>query len=313
MSLNSHDYNERQTISLEDLAKNGKEKLVNLSDEELQQLKQQAVDAEEYDIAKMIKQEQAEREEKLKADIEELQALLAEREGGWGHVKWEKAEKKEELQESDDSQELDWQAKREEAWKDVHKKIREENDASRKENLEKAEDLKNQLNDWEESKNEKENKLNEISDDEILIVAETIHLISEWRWRENSHMLKKLSDYPTEENIPWMRKYMEEHPENGITDKESFYKMSIDEILELVKASERNFNGTLIWNTDSLEGIIKWINLMEDYMKNAWMEETEQFWKLKNINEYFSNQIEAINNHLNHRIDSPISYRRRRH
>ena len=126
-------------------------------------------------------------------------------------------------------------------------------------------------------------------------------------------MLKKLSDYPTEENIPWMRKYMEEHPENGITDKESFYKMSIDEILELVKASERNFNGTLIWNTDLLEGIIKWINLMEDYMKNAWMEETEQFWKLKNINEYFSNQIEAINNHLNHRIDSPISYRRRRH
>jgi hypothetical protein len=50
---------------------------------------------------------------------------------------------------------------------------------------------------------------------------------------------------------------------------------------------------------------------MADYMKDAWMEQTEEFWILEDINEYFINQIEAINNHLNHRIDSHLSYRRR--
>lgn len=126
MSLNSHDYDERQTVSLKDLSENGKEKLANLSDEELQQLKQQAVEAEDYDIAKMIKQEQTERKERLT--------------------------------ESDDSQESDWQAQREEAWKNVHKKIQEEKNSSHEENLKKAEDLKNQLNDWEENNKEENNK-----------------------------------------------------------------------------------------------------------------------------------------------------------
>ena len=127
MSLNSHDYDERQTVSLKDLSENGKEKLANLSDEELQQLKQQAVEAEDYDIAKMIKQEQTERKERLTK--------------------------------SDDSQESDWQAQREEAWKNVHKKIQEEKNSSHEENLKKAEDLKNQLNDWEENNKDEKDKL----------------------------------------------------------------------------------------------------------------------------------------------------------
>ena len=126
-------------------------------------------------------------------------------------------------------------------------------------------------------------------------------------------MLSKLSqeDYPTEKDIPRIRKYMKEHPEEGIVDKESFYKIHINEILELIKASQKDYSGTLIWDTESLEGIIKWIDFMADYMKDAWMEQTEEFWILEDINEYFINQIEAINNHLNHRIDSHLSYRRR--
>jgi hypothetical protein len=148
MSLNSHDYDERQTVSLKDLSENGKEKLANLSDEELQQLKQQAVEAEDYDIAKMIKQEQTERKERL-TESDDSQELdwQAKREEAWKNVKQGKFEKKETIQEDDDSQELDWQAKREEAWKDAHKKIQEEKDTSHEENLKKAEDLTAQLND----------------------------------------------------------------------------------------------------------------------------------------------------------------------
>ena len=63
-TINSYDSDENK-ITLKDLSENWKEKLANLSDEELQQLKQQAIEAEDYDIAKMIKQEQTERKERL--------------------------------------------------------------------------------------------------------------------------------------------------------------------------------------------------------------------------------------------------------
>ena len=122
MPLNSHDYDEIQTVSLKDLSENGKEKLAGLSDEELEQLKQQAVEAEDYDIAKMIKQEQVERKERV-PETEEL------------------TEKK-----RDDDTE--------------YKTIQEEKDASHEENLKKADNLINQLNDWEENnKNEKDELL----------------------------------------------------------------------------------------------------------------------------------------------------------
>lgn len=64
-SINSHNYDEIKKISLKDLSENGKEKLAGLSDDELQTLKLQAVEVEDYDIAKMIKREQIERKEKV--------------------------------------------------------------------------------------------------------------------------------------------------------------------------------------------------------------------------------------------------------
>jgi hypothetical protein len=75
-----------------------------------------------------------------------------------------------------------------------------------------------------------------------------MQIITKWRWRGNDIMLSKLSqeDYPTEKDIPRIRKYMKEHPEEGIVDKESFYKIHINEILELIKASQKDYSGTLI-------------------------------------------------------------------
>ena len=269
MALNSHDYDERQTVSLKDLSENGKEKLADLSDEELQQLKQHAVEAEDYDIAKMIKQEQTERKERLT--------------------------------ESDDSQESDWQTQREEAWKNVHKKIQEEKNASREEDLKKAKILTAQLNDWEESKNEKENKLNEISDDEILKAAQTIHEITEWRYRDNDRMLRKIWEFPTEEDVPWMRKYMEEHPENWIIDKASYYTKVLEDISDLIKASIKEYEKRwrLIWDTKSIEHIMKWVRSIGDNLEEAGMKDSPQFEKVISIYKYFSKQKSTIEEYLN--------------
>ena len=123
-SIDSHDYDEKKKISLKDFSKNDKEKLADLSDEELSELKKQAIEEEDYDIAKMIKQEQDERKEKVP--------------------------------ETEESQELDWQAKREEARKDVSEKIQGEKDASREENLKKADDLIFKLNGWDKWNNKDE-------------------------------------------------------------------------------------------------------------------------------------------------------------
>lgn len=129
MSLNAHNYDERKNISLKDLSENGKEKLANLSDKELQQLKQQAVEVEDYDIAKMIKQEQAVRKERVPETTEST-----------------------EVKKHTDAE---------------YKAIQEEKDVSHEENLKKAEDLISQLNKTSDNKIDKKEKIekytNEIS------------------------------------------------------------------------------------------------------------------------------------------------------
>ena len=129
MSLNAHNYDERKNISLKDLSENGKEKLANLSDKELQQLKQQAVEVEDYDIAKMIKQEQAERKERVPETTEST-----------------------EVKKDTDAE---------------YKAIQEEKDVSHEENLKKAEDLISQLNKTSDNETDKKEKIekytNEIS------------------------------------------------------------------------------------------------------------------------------------------------------
>ena len=157
-----------------------------------------------------------------------------------------------------------------------------------------------------------ENKLNEISDEEILSTIDTVTDIGKWRWRENYHMRKKMGDYLTKEDIPWIRKWMKEHPEDGIIDKESFYKKYIDEISEFVKASVRDFSGALIWDTESIERIITWLELMAKNMEGAWMGESEQFWKLKKIYTYFNNEKDAIERHNSYDLNiHNVRYRRR--
>lgn len=154
--------------------------------------------------------------------------------------------------------------------------------------------------DNEQNESNVENKLNEISDEEIMWTLNAITDIEKWRWRENSRMRWRISDYLTKEDIPWIRKWMKEHPENGIVDKETFYTKYIDEISELVKASVRDFSGALVWNTKSLEIIIGRLNFIAKNMKEAWMEESEQFWKLKKIYIYFNNEKDAIKKHNSH-------------
>lgn len=109
MSLNSHNHDEKQAISLKDLSENGEEKLADLSNEELQQLKQQAIEAEDYDIAKMIKQELIERKERVPETPESI-----------------------EIDNHTDAE---------------YKAIQQEKITSHEENLKKAEDLITQLND----------------------------------------------------------------------------------------------------------------------------------------------------------------------
>ena len=105
---------------------------------------------------------------------------------------------------------------------------------------------------------------------------------------------------------------MKEHPEDGIIDKESFYKKYIDEISEFVKASVRDFSGALIWDTESIERIITWLELMAKNMKGAWMGESEQFWKLKKIYTYFNNEKDAIEWHNSYDLNiHNVRYRRR--
>ena len=116
-TINSHNSDDKTKLTLNELQENWKDKLSALSDEELQQLKQQAIEAEDYDIAKLIKQEQTERAERAKET--------------WEDVKDE-----------DNLQELEDQTKREE-WKSIQeKKVQ-----SKEEAMAKVTDLMAQLND----------------------------------------------------------------------------------------------------------------------------------------------------------------------
>ncbi len=64
-TINSHNWDDMQKISLNDLQENWKDKLSALSDDELKELKQQALDAEDYDMCKLIHQEQTIRKENI--------------------------------------------------------------------------------------------------------------------------------------------------------------------------------------------------------------------------------------------------------
>ena len=109
-TINWHNFDEKQELTLNDLQENGKEKITGLSDDELKKLKQQALEAEDYDICKLIKQEQTERAERAKET-------------------WE------DMKEEDDLQELEEQTRREEEWHE-----------SKEKDLQKADELKGLLN-----------------------------------------------------------------------------------------------------------------------------------------------------------------------
>lgn len=108
-TINWHSFDDKKEITLNDLQENWKEKISTLSDEELQELKKQALEAEDYDVCKLIKQEQTERAEMAKET-------------------WEDTKEEENLQE------LEEQARREEEWKQ-----------SKTQSLEKANELKKSL------------------------------------------------------------------------------------------------------------------------------------------------------------------------
>ena len=109
-TINWHNFDEKQELTLNDLQENGKEKITGLSDDELKKLKQQALEAEDYDICKLIKQEQTERADRAKET-------------------WE------DMKEEDDLQELEEQTRREEEWHE-----------SKEKDLQKADELKGLLN-----------------------------------------------------------------------------------------------------------------------------------------------------------------------
>lgn len=261
------DVQQEKNITLEDLAENWKEKIANLSDKKIQELKQKAIEEENYDIAKLIKIEQEERKEKAKEAEEKIK----------------EEEKK-------------------------HEEIQEKITFSHKENLGKAQELITKLN-----KNEKniESKISEISDDEILFISELIHIVAVWSYKNNNRILEKLWDYPTEKDVPQMRKYIEEHPEEWITDKKTYYEKAIEEIAKLVKESDKGYDNKWItsWNRETMENILKWINTMEDIikwlsiladkMRDAGMEESEAYKKGEEIYYYSYKKREEFEKDLN--------------
>ncbi len=252
---------EEKDVTLEDLEEKWKEIIANLSDEKIQELKQKAIEEENYDIAKLIKIEQNERKEKTKETEEKIK---------------EEEEK--------------------------HEKIQEKITFSHEENLEKAKELIDELN-KEESNESNENKveseLDKLTDEEIQTTMRTTLDIAKWRWRENSHMRSKLAQYPSKEAIPGIRKYMKEHPEEGITDKQTFYETYIKEITDLIKESQKEFAGSINWDVESLEGILNWLKAIGDDMKNSDMEWTKEYENLKKIFNYFNRQKEVIEEYLN--------------
>lgn len=148
-SINSHDSNENK-ITLKDLANNSKEKLANLSDEELQQLKQQAIEIEDYDIAKMIKQEQSDRIERNNED------------------------------ENSELEEDNLQLKREESRKEVNEKIQAEKVQTKEEDMIKAGDLMDQLNDSKEWTENAES----LKEQKIKMLNDMYSSIANAHWRE---------------------------------------------------------------------------------------------------------------------------------
>ena len=266
--INSHEYGEEQKISLNDLSENNKENLSNLSDEDLQSLKQQAVEEENYDVAKLIKQEQ--------------------------------------------------DARKQNASQGKYKAIKEEQQQSHKENLKKAEDLKSQLkeegdnktpdekpslNDWKDGNPEvsdTESPLSDLSDEEFIRSRRVLFEIKKWSLRNNAIALSKLREPGSLQD--WWRETM------PFKDKQSCYKFVVNEIYKYIDDSRRANFGTITWNSNEVEFIIGWLKYIEDLMKWANMEDTDEYWRLKSEIQYFNNEVGAINSHLGHRF--PWSFRR---
>ncbi len=159
MSLNTHDYDEKKRLSLKDLSENGKEKLANLSDDELQQLKQKAVEAEDYDIAKMIKQEQVEREEKVPETEESTE------------------------------EKRDYDAE--------YKAIQEKKDTSHAENLKKAKDLMSQLNETIDDEIDKKEKIKKYTNEISKEIENSSNQIENLK-KESEEILSEIDEFTKE-------------------------------------------------------------------------------------------------------------------
>ncbi len=305
-TINSYDSDEKK-ITLEDLTENWKEKLADIPDEELQQLKQQAIEAEDYDIAKMIKQEQTERKERLQEsdDSQELEEQTI-REESWGKTTNESIqEEKEQAKEDAMAKIPDLKAQ----LKDKDDEIEEDNRQTRREETREAakiDDSKPQTNNNNEEEKPNDNNLEQVEenkdwlkdipDEDLRELIQTYFDVNQWLYRHDSWW-GDTPDFAEDVDIADYREKLS--GDSNINNKTLLYERFINKIADDAVADydKNRGHGPSRGESDTIQKIINWLLDIQNKMEEENLYDGDWYDKLEKIIRFFEKKKSIIDDY----------------